>query len=73
MGRLIGNGYCINDYMCFGYAYFDRVILARIVMRVCITALAGAYVELISHNGNDTVTVPSTNIVVLLILHYIGL
>lgn len=47
--------------------------ILHILIRVCITALAGAYVELISHNGNDTVTVPATNIMVLLILHYIGL
>lgn len=42
------------------------------LIRVCIAAVCGAYTELITHNGNDTVTVPVMNTCVLLILHFLG-
>lgn len=35
----------------------------------CIASIFGAYTELITHNGDDTVTVPAVNIIILLILH----
>ena len=35
-----------------------------------VTSLFGAYTELISHNGIDTVTVPVVNMIVLLLLHF---
>lgn len=35
-----------------------------------ITSLFGAYTELISRNGNDTVTVPVVNVAVMLALHF---
>ena len=34
------------------------------------TAIFGAYTELISRSGNDTVTVPVVNTTVLLALHF---
>lgn len=41
------------------------------IFSAVITSLFGAYTELISHNGNDTVTVPAVNSLVLLVLHMI--
>ncbi|MBE6991999.1 MAG: hypothetical protein E7430_05425 [Ruminococcaceae bacterium] len=37
----------------------------RIFAAALITAVAGAFTELLSHGGNDTVTVPSVNILIL--------
>ena len=33
-----------------------------------ITAMAGSFTELLSHGGNDTVTVPAVNILILALL-----
>ena len=41
-------------YICLGYA--------------AIAALTAAYVELISHGGNDTVTVPAATALILFVL-----
>ena len=45
--------------------------LGVILISSCLSSIVGAYVELISHNGNDTVYVPSAIVIVLIILSYI--
>ena len=40
---------------------------------VSITSICGAYMELITHNGDDTITVPAINCIVLLLLHFLVL
>ena len=41
------------------------------IAAAAVTSVFGAYTELVSHNGNDTITVPAVNSVVLLLLHFI--
>ena len=43
-----------------------------IVIMSCISAIVGAYVELISHNGDDTVYVPSAITFIIILLTYIS-
>lgn len=40
----------------------------RLAAAALITAVGGAFAELLSHGGNDTVTVPAANIVLLALL-----
>ena len=43
---------------------------AQCLLFALAAAIPGAYTELISHGGNDTVTVPVVNTAVLLVLHF---
>ena len=41
------------------------------LLSAAVTSIFGAYTELITRNGNDTVTVPVVNTMILLVLHFI--
>ena len=56
--------------------FFTMIIMTVSPWYLCLfsaalTSLFGAYTELVSRNGNDTVTVPAVNTVILLTLHFI--
>lgn len=48
--------------------YFFNFSIIKTILIAFIVAVVGAYIELITHKGYDTVTVPSGNIVLLLLL-----
>lgn len=48
-----------------------RSPLLRALMLALPTAALGAWVELVTHGGNDTVTVPAANCTALLLLHFL--
>ena len=48
-----------------GHPWYQNLLMA-VVAGAC-----GAYTELVSHNGDDTATVSSVNVIVLLLIHFL--
>ena len=48
-----------------GLSLLSNLSLGRILLRSIFAAAVNAYVELITKNGNDTITVPISGILVL--------
>lgn len=56
---------------CIWLAYFTEMSALAIIITALITSMTGAYVELITKGGFDTVTVPVANMIMLIILSFI--
>lgn len=65
---------CGAENVCFPsgrFTSYPPVLPARqIPTAALVTSLFGAYTELISRNGDDTVTVPVVNAIVMLAIHF---
>ena len=67
-----GANFVVSALVGAFYLYFMMEIgMVKSLIFALITALFGAYTELITHNGNDTVTVSTVNMIVLLVLYFI--
>ena len=56
---------------CIWLTYFTEMSALSIIITAFITSLTGAYVELITKGGFDTITVPTANMIMLIILSFI--
>ena len=56
---------------CIWLTYFTEMSALSVIITALVTSIAGAYTELITKGGFDTITVPTANMIMLLILSFI--